>query len=69
MRGARAEGQIKGAARGAAASQSARGLAVAPLGVPCVPRGHRNVRRRCRCRVPFALHSATLRQGLRHGIA
>jgi hypothetical protein len=34
-----------------------------------VPREHQNPHRRCRCRVPFALHRATLRQGLRHGIA
>lgn len=60
MRGAQAEGQIKGAARRAARRQSARGFAAAPRGGLRVPRRGRIPQRRGRCRVLFTLPCATL---------
>lgn len=69
MREAKRQGQIKGPARRALGSQSARGFAAAPRGVLRVPRGHRNPHANRLCRVPFALGCVTLRQRHRHGIS
>ena len=65
MRGEKAEGQIKGAARRAPPTQSARGFAAAPQGVLRVPRGAWNPHGGCVFRVPFAMLCAALRWSLR----
>ena len=57
-----AEGQIKGPARRAVGSQSARGLAAAPREGVRVPRTGRMPQRRGRCRVPSTMHCDTPRQ-------
>ena len=61
MRKAETEGQIKGVARRAPSSQSARGFAAAPQGVLRVPRRDWNPRGSGVSRVPFALNCATAR--------
>lgn len=67
MRGAEASGQIKGAARRAPHSQSARGLATAPRGATRVPCRHRSPRGCWRGSVPFAINCVTLRRKLHRG--
>lgn len=67
MRVAETEGQIKGAARRAPRSQSARGFAAAPQGVLRVPRSAWNLQPCWVCRVPFALCCAAVRWGRCHG--
>jgi hypothetical protein len=66
MRKAETEGQIKGVARRAPPSQSARGFAAAPQEVLRVLRGDWNPHGSGVCRVPFASHCATVRWSL-HG--
>jgi len=66
MRKAETEGQIKGVARRASPSQSARGFAAAPQGVLLVPRRDWNPHGNGVCRVPIAMHCATVR-GSPHG--
>ena len=66
-RGVETEGQIKGVARRASPSQSARGFAAAPRGVSHVPCGHGDPHGYGVCRVPFAIACAVARSGLRHG--
>lgn len=60
MRKAGTEGQIKGVARRATESQSARGFAAAPQGVLRVPRRDWNPHGNGVCRVPFAMQCATV---------
>lgn len=67
MRGAETEGQIKGVARRAPDSQSARGLAAAPRRVSRVPCRHGNPWGCGVYRVPFAIACAVVRSGLRRG--
>lgn len=67
MRGAETEGQIKGVARRAPESQSARGFAAAPRGISRVPDRHGDPHGCGGCRVPFAMDCATVRLGLRDG--
>ena len=62
MRKAETEGQIKGVARGASQSQSARRFAAAPQGVSRVPRMGRNPRGTVDCRVLFPTRCAPLRE-------
>jgi hypothetical protein len=64
---AKALGQIKGVARRAPESQSARGFAAAPRGVSRVPCRHRNPHGCGVCRVPFAMACAMLRSRPCHG--
>ena len=66
MRKAETEGQIKGVARRASPSQSARGFAAAPQGVLRVPRRVGDPHGSGVCRVPFAMRCATVRWSL-HG--
>ncbi len=66
MRKAETEGQIKGVARRAPPSQSARGLAAAPQGGLRVPRRDWSPHGSGVCRVPFAMYCATVRWSL-HG--
>jgi len=61
MRKAETEGQIKGVARRAPPSESARGFAAAPQRVSRVPRRGWNPHDNGVCRVPFALSCATVR--------
>jgi hypothetical protein len=61
MRKAETEGQIKGVARRAPPSQSARGFAAAPQGVLRVPRRDRNPHVGGVCRVPLAMPCVTVR--------
>lgn len=65
-RKAEMEGQIKGVARRAPPSQSARGFAAAPQGVLRVPRRVGDPHGSGIRRVPFAMHRATVRWSL-HG--
>jgi hypothetical protein len=67
MRKAETEGQIKGVARRAPPSQSARGFAAAPQGVLRVPRRGWNPCDNGVCRVPFAMHFATVSWSLHDG--
>lgn len=67
MLGTEALGQIKGVARRAPQSQSARGFVAAPRGVSRVPCRHGNSHACGVCRVPFAMACATMRLGFRHG--
>lgn len=60
MRKAETEGQIKGVARRAPPSQSARGLAAAPQGVLRVPRRGWNPHGNGAFRVPFAMRCAAV---------
>jgi hypothetical protein len=66
MRKAETEGQIKGVARRAPPSQSARGFAAAPQGVVRVPRRGWSTHCSGVCYVPFAVRFATVRWNL-HG--
>jgi len=66
MRKAETEGQIKGVARSAPPSQSARGFAAALQGVLGVPRRCWNPHGNGVCRVPLPMHCATVRWSL-HG--
>ncbi len=66
MRKAETEGQIKGVARRAPPSQSARGFAAAPQGVLRVPRRGWNPHGSGVGRVPLAMDCATVRRRL-HG--
>lgn len=66
MREAETEGQIKGVARRAPASQSARGFAAAPQGVLRVPRRGWSPHGSSVCRVPRPMRCATVRWSL-HG--
>lgn len=61
MREAETEGQIKGVARRAPPSQSARGFSAAPQGVLRVPRRDWDPHGSGVCRVPFAVRYATVR--------
>ena len=63
-RKAETEGQIKGVARRAPSSQSARGFAAAPQGVLRVPRRDWNPHDCGVCRVPFAMRCAVIRWSL-----
>lgn len=67
MRKAKTEGQIKGVARRASPSQSARGFAAAPQGVLRVPRRVGDPHGGGVCRVPLTICCATVRWSLRHG--
>lgn len=66
MREAGTEGQIKGAARRAPPSQSARGFAAAPQRVLRVPRRDWGPHASGLCRVPPPMRCATVRRS-RHG--
>lgn len=66
MRKAETEGQIKGVARRAPPSQSARGFAAAPQGVLRVPRRVGDPHGSGVCRVPLPMRCATVRWSL-HG--
>ncbi len=63
MRKAKTEGQIKGVARRAPQSQSARRFAAAPQGVLRVPRKGWNPRDSGVFRVPSTVRCATVRWG------
>jgi hypothetical protein len=65
MRKAETEGQIKGVARWAPPSQSARGFAAAPQGVLRVPRRGWNPHGSSVCRVPFPMRCASVRWSFR----
>jgi len=66
MRGTKTEGQIKGVARRAPRSQSARGLGAAPRGVLRLPHGHGKPHGCSVCRVPSATACAVVRWGHHH---
>ncbi len=66
MRGAKAEGKIKGPAHTRPQSQSARGLGAAPRRVTPVLRASAIPYACDLCRVLLAIHYATPRQSLRH---
>lgn len=61
MREAETEGQIKGVARRAPPSQSARGFAAAPQEVLCVPHRACKPHDSSICRVPLAMRCAAAR--------
>ena len=67
MQGPETAGQIKGAARRAPETQSARGFDAAPRGASRVPCGHRTQHDCGVCSVPLAADDAEVRWGLRHG--
>jgi hypothetical protein len=67
IQGPEMEGQIKGAARRAPETQSARGFDAAPRGASRVPCGHRTPHDCGVCSVPLATDDAEVRWGLRHG--
>lgn len=67
MQGPETAGQIKGAARRAPETQSARGFDAAPRGASRVPCGHRTPHDCGVCSMPLATEDAEVRWGLRHG--